>query len=122
MVSEIVFPTEPEPQCRRGFHVQEFIRPALNRGYALSEIEANPYIEVDDKRVEINSFHELTDFMLHFIGVVIGMKADGQCHAVAWDRKVFYEVDGKRYEHIDMTLHAFIAFVKIESNLWKLFS
>lgn len=114
--SEIVFPTEPEPQCRRGFHAQEFIRPAWNRGYVLSEIQFTATIEVDDKVIEINSFREATEFMEHFNGVVIGTKPDGQCHALAWDKERFYDSDGTVHDlHYEMTLLAFIAVIEIKA-------
>ena len=43
--SEIVFPTLPEPLCRRCFHVQELVQVALSRGFAVTPVELFPVLQ-----------------------------------------------------------------------------
>lgn len=83
---EIVWPELPEPLCRRGFHVQEFILWALNEGVHITTIEAtirqapttkaHPYVQ--DNQPEINGARKV------FRGVLTGLLVNGSRHAIAW--------------------------------------
>ena len=52
--SEIVFPSLPEPLCRRCFHVQELIQVALSRGLAVTPVELFPVLQP----TEVGPFHK----------------------------------------------------------------
>ena len=52
--SEIVFPSLPEPLCRRCFHVQELIQVALSRGLAVTPVELFPVLQP----TEAGPFHK----------------------------------------------------------------
>ena len=52
--SEIIFPSLPEPLCRRCFHVQELIQVALARGLAVTPVELFPVLQP----TEAGPFHK----------------------------------------------------------------
>jgi len=52
--SEIVFPSLPEPLCRRCFHIQELIQVALSRGLAVTPVELFPVLQP----TEVGPFHK----------------------------------------------------------------
>ena len=52
--SEIVFPSLPEPLCRRCFHIQELIQVALSRRLAVTPVELFPVLQP----TEVGPFHK----------------------------------------------------------------
>jgi len=43
--SKVVFPSLPEPLCRRCFHIQELIQVAIARGFAVTPVELFPVLQ-----------------------------------------------------------------------------
>lgn len=119
--SEIVFPQEPEPLCRRAFHAQEFFGPCLRRGYAPVHVEAVPITEANGEKfvVAFTNTHieRLTAYMETYSGVVIGDKPNGTCHALAWDGKLFYNNDGRIYEDYEIQISEFVALIPVHNPI-----
>lgn len=118
--SQIVFSAEPEPLCRRAFHVQEFLGPCLRRGYVPLLVEAAPAIESSDGEKFVVAFtnthiERLTAYMEAYAGVVIGDKPNGTGHALAWDRHLFYNNDGRIYEDYEITICEFVALIPVNN-------
>ena len=84
----------PEPNCRRGFHIQECIDVARQFGMSVMEIELYPRhapsldvepitVEFDDNQFRFNSFIATTR------GVLTGVRNNGNGHAVAYDHGIY---------------------------------
>lgn len=43
--SEIIFPSQEEPMCRKGFHFQELVQIAWRHGYAMTPVELFPCLK-----------------------------------------------------------------------------
>lgn len=118
--SQVIFPDEPEPSCRRAFHVQEFFGPSIRRGYAPLLVEAVPAVESRDGEKFVIAFtnthiERLTAYMEAYTGVVIGDKPNGLCHALAWDKHLFYNNDGRIYEDYEITIAEFVALIPVHN-------
>lgn len=114
--SEIKFDWLPEPQQRRGFHIQEAIHVARQLGYSATPFELIPRIAPsyttpsrsgfqysipvhygggDDPEVNKKIFDEL----LATTGVVECVTAHGNWHAVAFHNNQVYDPDGKTFPY-----------------------
>ena len=115
--SEIIFPDLPEPFGRRTIHPQELIDVCLGRGFALMMVEAIPSMsgnyEIQFKEGNIS---RLTRYMSMYTGVVCGVNQDLKPHAIAWDRKSFYDPIGKVTEKTEMAIDCFLALVPIRKE------
>lgn len=102
---EIVAEGHPEPQCRRGHHVQELITIALAKGYTVTPIELFPQILAPGKEVPVKFGESLTDNFLRFQnhmrtskGTISG--AGRTCeHMVAYDHGRIFDPDGREYDY-----------------------
>ncbi len=123
---EIVRPNIPEPDCRRGFHIQEFIDVALQYDFALVEIESSPISYLADFKYiyEVPLDHEtrITEYMNKYSGLIIGEYALGRGHMCAWnhlDQKI-YDPQGTVYSFDDdqhkITINSFCAAIRIKSD------
>lgn len=103
--NDIAFPTEPEPACRRGFHIQECIAVAFQSGFAVTPIELFPrhapsfsvspltILFGDERTVNVNRFAFFIDSGR---GVITG-SGRNCCHAVAYDHGNIHDPNGSRY-------------------------
>lgn len=112
---EILWPDLDDPFRRRAFHVQEFIWPALKRGYALTMVEAIPVLGVN--RPSGPDFHEvkttaevMPKFFKIFKGVIF-CNIGGTMHAVAWDTKQCYDPNGWLYGLDKLFIRDFAALI-----------
>jgi hypothetical protein len=101
---EIVWPGMPDPQCRRGFHIQECIDISLTRNVYPIHIEAVPTsapFGLDKSKIEKNMQYSLPidhsqrikNYLSTNMAVIIGPR-----HAVAWDTEMIYDPKGLIYE------------------------
>ena len=117
---EIIFPNLPDPLRRRAFHIQEFVVPSLNEGFALVIVEARPVIAVP-----VNGQHlfkpldlavsRLNQFTTMYDGVLIGM-VNRQPHAVAWNSlaKACYDPSTEEiYSMDDFAIREFAALIPL---------
>ena len=117
---EIVFPEQPEPMKRQGFHIQEIIDVAVESGYWVMPIEVMPSSTTDGKNnfdIEIKDHGQrLTDHMADWPGIIVG-RSRRMNHAVAWDGKMVYDPVGKIYafDDIKMGVQIYYRFGKIKS-------
>jgi hypothetical protein len=102
--SEVFFPDLPEPACRRGFHVQEFIHVALCLNRSVTPYELVPAIAPTGYNRAlhgraIGSAHRKA-FFEHLIdnrrGVITGRTLTTH-HAVAFEKGVIYDPDGWQF-------------------------
>ena len=83
--SEIIWPQQKDPMCRRGFHVQEMVRVGLKLGFAVVQVESHPSVYPDPEEkpfylpeVPLHRFFDLAP------GVVTGYDTLRGCrHALA---------------------------------------
>ena len=110
--SEIVFPSLAEPLCRRGFHIQELIHPALLRGFALTPVELFPVLQP----TEAGPFHKTVLYpdsnwrrfektIRASRGVIDG--AGSRCgHMVAYDHGRIFDPKGPVYDYSRLACEA----------------
>ncbi len=83
--SEIWWPHQPEPYCRRGFHPQELIHLGDRFGFVTTTFEPIP---VSASRGLSRPVEGLTDSFEKILkesdGVIDGERIDGHSHAIAW--------------------------------------
>ena len=110
--SEIVFPSLPEPLCRRCFHIQELIQVALSRGLAVTPVELFPVLQP----TEIGPFHKTVLYtdnnwrrfeaaIQTSRGVVDGTGAR-LGHTVAYDHGRIYDPRGPIYDYSRLACEA----------------
>lgn len=117
---EIIFPNLPDPLCRRAFHIQEFIKPALTEGFALVTVEARPVLAVPINGQHLTKVLEpavqrLNYFTTYFDGVLIG-SINKQPHAVAWNSlaKACYDPSTEEiYPMDDFSIREFSALIPL---------
>jgi hypothetical protein len=127
--SDIAFPAEPEPMCRRGFHIQECIEVALKLGYSVTPIELfprhAPSLSIppltiffgDERTVNVERFAHFIDSGL---GVITGYGRNC-CHAVAYDHGSIYDPNGSEYRFslTNCEMHGFIGICAWNVNLFR---
>ena len=102
--SEVVFPTESEPACRRGFHVQKCIDVALRLGYAVTPIELFPQhapaLDVTPVTITFGQPNErrFAAFIDAGRGVITGVSGN-HGHAVAYEHGYIYDPAGHVYRY-----------------------
>lgn len=103
---DIIFPYEPEPMCRRGFHVQECIVQALALGYCVTPVQLFPTLTCETGYAthpviygaEANNWGQFIHFIRTTSGVIEGHGR--RCnHAVAYDRGRIFDPDGREYDY-----------------------
>jgi len=101
---QILFPNLPEPACRRGFHIQEFIHVALERGLAVTPVELYPVLSSSDKRQTHtilygdNNWRRFADTVATSRGVIDGTGFHFG-HMVAYDRGRIFDPKGSIYAY-----------------------
>ncbi len=110
--SEVVFPTLPEPSCRRCFHIQELIQVALSRGFAVTPVELFPVLQP----TEVGPFHKTVFYadnnwrrfeatIQNSRGVIDGTGAR-LGHVVAYDHGHIYDPRSPVYEYSRLACEA----------------
>lgn len=112
--SEILWPELGEPECRKGFHIQECIKTALYHGWGVIHLDINPIVIKN----EFNeySYGDDTTFilgmLLSYSGVLLG-KSFAKSHAVAWDYETQLCLDpktGESYNKEHFHIETFLMF------------
>jgi hypothetical protein len=112
--SQILWPLQPEPLCRRGFHIEEMQYVALRLGKVLTGFLP---------KLAYQPAPECTPFWIHFDydynhlltfldGVMVGSYYESkQAHAVAWNAKegMIYDPAGRRVSRERFDVEAFYA-------------
>jgi len=121
--SEKINPQLRAPGCYKGFHMQELIEVALERGYAVTPIEACPVQTAtgdDEYDVKIKKYvspeARLVYYMLENCGILMG-KLNRYWHAVAWDSTMIHDPRGQiyRYDECQINVGTFWCF-NLKSN------
>ena len=110
--SEIVFPSLPEPLCRRCFHIQELIQVALSRRLAVTPVELFPTLQPTDagpfhKTVLYpdNNWRRFEAVVQTSRGVIHGTGAR-LGHTVAYDHGRIYDPRGPVYDYSRLACEA----------------
>ena len=110
--SEIVFPSLPEPLCRRCFHIQEPIQVALSRGMAVTPVQLFPVLqptEVGPLRKTVlypdNNWRRFEETIRASRGVIDGTGAR-YGHVVAYDHGRIYDPRGPDYDYSRLACEA----------------
>ena len=110
--SEIIFPSLPEPLCRRCFHVQELIQVALARGLAVTPVELFPVLQPTEagpfhKTVLYpdNNWRRFEETIRASLGVIAGTGAR-LGHTVAYDHGRIYDPRGPIYDYSRLACEA----------------
>lgn len=100
----ILFPNLPEPACRQGFHVQEFIHVAVRRGLAVTPVELFPVLASADSRqthtilYPDSNWKRFNDTIAGSRGVIDGTGARFG-HMVAYERGRIYDPRGHEFDY-----------------------
>jgi len=115
--NQVVFPGLPEPFCWRGFHVQQFVRYAVSRGFAVTPIEVAPAVappppyQRQYQRVPIyqsteaatRSWSLFKETIQTSRGVLTGyLSKDGGSpagHAVAYEQGIVFDPRGRSFPY-----------------------
>ena len=110
--SEIIFPSLPDPLCRRCFHVQELIQVALARGLAVTPVELFPVLQPTEagpfhKTVLYpdNNWQRFEKTIRASLGVIAGTGAR-LGHTVAYDHGRIYDPRGPIYDYSRLACEA----------------
>ena len=110
--SEIIFPSLPDPLCRRCFHVQELIQVALARGLAVTPVELFPVLQPTEagpfhKTVLYpdNNWRRFEKTIRASLGVIAGTGAR-LGHTVAYDHGRIYDPRGPIYDYSRLACEA----------------
>ena len=121
--SEIYYPGEQEPKCRRGFHPQEFISLLMDMGIAVVTFEALPVSTVRGTTFthypyEVQRAQERFDRILSkYVGVICGKSEKGNLHAVAWDGfGAICPTQGRRIDLSGFEVECFFAVIDLRSS------
>lgn len=93
--SSICWPNQPEPLCRRGFHIQELTDYMFKQGMYVIPFQACPTYRPVDSESIVEAQTKLTPtqrmaMAMAYEAVIIGQTNTGASHAIAWNgKKVF---------------------------------
>ena len=110
--SEIIFPSLPDPLCRRCFHVQELIQVALARGLAVTPVELFPVLQPTEEGpfhktvlYPDNNWRRFEETIHASLGVIAGTGAR-LGHTVAYDHGRIYDSRGPIYDYSRLACEA----------------
>lgn len=116
--SEILWPTQPEPFCRKGHHIEEIQYAVLNLGISLApfvpQFEYNPGGTDDLPFQRYYFFDNLKRIQKVYNGIMVGEYTTGHPHAVAWSAKegLIYDPDGGIYSDTTFRIECFYAAIR----------
>jgi hypothetical protein len=116
--SEVIFPDEPEPYCRRSFHIQEMIDVCMLRNIGVVAVELHPVSEAQGHQYKVPvSNRRLDYYIVNYNGVLVGVGSSGKPHAVAWNGDKIYDPNGTTYGITDFTIDTF--YLTVNFNITK---
>lgn len=109
---EIFWPGLPDPQRRRGFHIQEMIDVADAFGYSVTPFEAKPLSGGPGKEPKAVTLKEppverLRRYMKDWVGVINGWTLKGIGHSVAWSGSVAFDTNATQLDLSTFTIQTF---------------
>ncbi len=111
--SDIVFPDLEEPYCRRSFHIQELIDICLRRNIGVTAIEHEPVSEAKGLLYKPPMYSRRMDYyLINHIGVLTGLSASGNSHAVAWSGEKIFDPNGSTYNIMSFSIDTFFLITK----------
>jgi hypothetical protein len=117
--SQVVWPNLPEPERRRGFHIQEMIDVAYSLEYLVTPIEPmpthRPRPDVPVQLFPMRRSRNIQELIANHIGVFTGEGRSGKRHAVAWDGNKIHDPNGTIYDIDGFGIECFWMLNKIKS-------
>jgi len=110
--SEVWWPRLPDPQSRRGFHIQELIDIAFTCGFAVTPFEAWPVSRGETcipVPLRIPAEQRIYSIATGRPGVATGVNGKGVPHAIAWDGSKVLDCAGRITRLEDFGLQVFWA-------------
>lgn len=98
--SEVLWPDQPEPLCRKGHHIEEMQYVAYQFGYSLvpfvAKFEYNPGAVEDMPFAQYDFSGRFQTVLNVYSGILLGNYPRGNAHAVAWNatERCIYDPDG----------------------------
>ena len=130
--SEKVWPDLPDPLCRRGFHICEATRIAITLGGSATPLELFPMTQATamspyhgteqipvfyaPSRDEMGNWMDFANIISYARGVIECRTRSGNWHAVAFEKGVIYDPDGRYFGY---TREACEARGLFTTRLWK---
>lgn len=103
---EIICPDLPPPIGQRGYHIQELIHYAVNRGYSVTPFERLPTLAWENGHtLELTGLKWGFDYIVATTRGVIEGETHKCRHMVAYENGIIYDPIGLRYT--EPTLHDF---------------
>lgn len=116
--SEIIFPDEPEPYCRRSFHIQELIDICMLRNIGVVAVELHPVSEAQGRQYKVPvSDRRLDYYLVNYSGVLVGVGSAGKPHAVAWSGVRVFDPNGTTYGISEFTINTFYLTVNFNCKI-----
>lgn len=129
---EKIWPELPDPLCRRGFHISEATKVAITLGYSATPLELFPMIQATamapyhgteqvpvfypPTKDEIGNWMDFANIISYARGVIECRTRNGNWHAVAFEKGVIYDPDGRRFGY---TREACESRGLFTTRLWK---
>lgn len=108
---EVLWPQYKRPYCYRGYHIQEMIDVALDRGIALVSIECYPRSgpAPDPSQAQMLwgvqfSQDRFIEWVTGREALLIGEAKGGGGHACAWDGEIVFDPNGYKYPLEEFTV------------------
>jgi hypothetical protein len=109
---QIVFPGQPEPRCRRGFHISEACLVSLKLGCTATPFEVMPQIaesgtnpavhgglNVYYGKLPATNWVYFWAFIQEECGVIECRTLRGNYHAVAFEKNRIFDPDGREFDY-----------------------
>jgi len=94
--SRLLFPNLPDPACRQGFHIQEFIRFALDNELAVTPVEVFPVLGSADGRQTHTILYPNNNWKV-FADVIAASRGVIEGGGIRWGHMVAYD-HGRIYD------------------------
>lgn len=124
---QVIFPNLVGPRKYRSFHIQDIVDCCLNRGYAVTRIEARSGRQEGDQFWEMDGDREkrFNDYLNGSVGILEGKVFGSRGHAVAWDgiEKVLHDPDAVIVDFRNFQIRSFLKITPIPGlDSGKIFS
>lgn len=117
--SRIIWPNQPEPLCREGFHIQELIDVMLRYGFAVTPFEAVPTSKSVDweipHKVELPK-DRIEQVIQGNSGVFVGTTLKKIGHAIGWRDNTIHDPAGRIKTLEEFWIRTFYLLSKIRST------
>lgn len=119
--SEIWWPGQAEPYCRRGFHPQELIHVCEQIGVYVTEFQPRPSscsLNPNETKEIIGLEKAFEAVLIQSQGVLTGVTLNGNRHSIAFDHGIVGDPNGLITKIDDFTIESFWRVIKSENFIF----